>query len=240
MDEDIFDELLRFPLNFQETHMKHTLRQLEPEVFDDLMDKLLLFVGLIPESCTPLQKATLLYTVISKCVTPDFHVPKDPETKRALERQSYTYAGAVLNGTAVCNGVCQLYAKLCQACGIRCNIVEGYGKDPKEKNLHAWVQIWLPDETGQLCPANCDLTWDLEPSRSGPEFRYFLKSDSYMQANGHTWLPDMGKDKGIQKFTPCLKDWNNIPELPEEAINLMCKVFRGMKLPQKLVLPALN
>lgn len=238
MDDPIFDKLRDFPLDFQKNHMKRTCWQLKTEVFDDLMDKLILFVGLIPETCTPLEKATLLYTVISKCVTPDFDVPKDPETKLPLERQSYTYAGAVLNGTAVCNGVCQLYANLCQACGIRCNIVEGYGHDPKDQKLHAWVQIWLPDSSGQLCPANCDLTWDLEPSRSGPEFRFFLKSDAYMAANGHTWLPDQGKAEGIPKFAPCPKDWEDIPEVPEEAVSLLCRVFKAMKLPKTLILPA--
>jgi len=235
MDENLFKRLNKVPLTFQEDHISRTYYQMDPETFDDLMDKLLWFVLLIPETCTPIQKATLLYTVLSRCLTYDYHVRRNPKTKKPLERQSYSYAGAVLNGTAVCNGISQLYAKLCQACGIRCNIVEGYGSDPKKQVLHAWVQIWLPDENGELLPAHCDLTWDL-----GNEgcFQYFLKSDEYMMAHQHLWNPDRGKAEGMQKFYPCPKNWEDIPEVPEEAVELMCRVFKAMKLPETLVLPA--
>lgn len=234
MDKDFWDILNRLPLDFQREHMRHTCRQMTPAHFDALMDMLIRFLRLIPPGCSGLEKATLLYHVVSQCLTYDFVSARE---KAEDERQGYTYAGAVLNGTAVCNGISQLYAKLCQACGIPCNIVEGYANDPAKKSLHAWVQIQLPDETGALCTYHCDPTWDLQEFRCTGSFRYFLKSDAYMIAHGHCWDTDRGKAQGKPKFIPCPRDWDRIPSLPEESIALMCRFFKNMKQPERFILP---
>ena len=236
MENINWDKLHKVPLGYQTWHISSASHEMDDTRFDDLMEDLLRFVCLIPDDCTPIEKAMLLYTVLCRCLSYDHWVPRNKKTGRATQWQSYTYAGAALNGIAVCNGISQLYAKLCQAAGLRCDIVEGYGNDPKEQKLHAWVLLWLPDEEGRLIPAHCDPTWDLVEFRQGLGFRYFLKSDRYMRDHGHTWDPDRGRAEGMPKFTPCPRDWEDLPRLPEAAVELMCGYFKKMKQPEPFIL----
>lgn len=235
MNENKWDELKKLGLDFQEQHIRRTYRQMQGEAFDALMDKLVQFVRLIPPCCTPLEKATLLYYVVSRCITYDY--PSANE-KCKDERQGYTYAGAVLNGTAVCNGISQVYARLCQASGVRCDIVEGYANDPAEKGLHAWVQVWLPDKQGQLHAYHCDPTWDLVEFCPDGDFVYFLKSDAYMNEHKHYWDKDWGKAQGKQKYAVCPRNGPKPPKIPEDGIEIMCQFFKKMKQPERFVLRA--
>lgn len=97
----------------------------------------------------------------------------------------YTWFSALVAKKAVCEGISELFLRICQSQNIPCRIIHGVGGMGREEELHAWNLVQL--ENGYWY--HCDLTWSLG-DRAEP-YKYFLKSDSFMQANGHDWLPGL-------------------------------------------------
>ena len=95
------------------------------------------------------------------------------------EDDSYNVYGALLEGTAVCNGYAQAFMLLASCCGLECEMV--YGTAGGES--HAWNSVKLDGEWYMV-----DATWDDPvPDATGRKYyAYFNVTSEYMSAN-HTW-----------------------------------------------------
>ncbi|WP_439185280.1 transglutaminase domain-containing protein [Carboxylicivirga taeanensis] len=109
---------------------------------------------------------------------------------------------------AVCQGYAELYRLLCEACGIRCEVVEGYSKTRPEQigqmpqsADHAWNAIWLDEKWHWV-----DVTWGaghvkLQNNRFVPDFSdvYFMMSPALFALNHFPedvkWLNQSGSIK---------------------------------------------
>lgn len=102
----------------------------------------------------------------------------DNYLRNTIPSESYTAAGALLEGTAVCSGYAKAYQLLMQEAGIPCEYVIGYAGGG-----HAWNVVQIGGAWYHV-----DTTWDDPvPDKAGyVRYDYFLKSDSYMRRNRHT------------------------------------------------------
>lgn len=141
------------------------------------------FADYLPDM-PPEKKAQLLYDVVTS------------ETRYATDcsssKRRFTWYSALLEGTAVCQGISELFYKLCAAAGVECRIIHGTAcdLDGTGEELHAWNLVHLPDGNGTGRWYHCDATWDLVENGRRP-YRFFLKDDRYMRAHQHDWLPGL-------------------------------------------------
>lgn len=96
----------------------------------------------------------------------------------SLPPTAYTGYGALIDGTAVCDGYAQAYAFMLEAAGIPCEFASG--------GNHGWNLVEVDGAWYHV-----DTTWDDPvPNRDGyVRYDYFLKSDAYMRRD-HTWTSD--------------------------------------------------
>ena len=174
-----------------------------------LKKKLQTFVEALPTGLTQRQKAALLYRVITNCIEYD----RDEED----ENLRYTYAGAMLTGTAVCWGISELYSILCNAWGVECQVV--LGCITGSQDYHAWVQLRFRDEGEAPKQYQCDPTFDLTDGKRG-RYEYFLRSDEEMNKRRHNWLPE--------RYWVCPQDDGVMPCLPGQMVRDACGAFENM------------
>ena len=86
----------------------------------------------------------------------------------ALRHTSY---GALVDGSAACDGYASLYWDLCTRAGLNCIRVNSIPM------MHGWNMVQVDGEW-----YHADLTWD---DTGGYEVEYFLKSDEYFLEHGH-------------------------------------------------------
>ena len=93
---------------------------------------------------------------------------------------AYTPYGALIDGTAVCQGYAEAYQVLLELCNIPCEYVSGYGNGGR----HGWNLVQIDGEWYHV-----DTTWDdPTPDREGyVRYDYFLKSDAYMSRDHSNW-----------------------------------------------------
>ncbi len=134
------------------------------------------FSRCIPAAFSRRQKLQLLFEVFARQIkyADDWH----------SDKTRFTWYSALVAKTAVCEGIAELFWLLCQSQGIPCRIIHGVGGDGNEEELHAWNMVQLENRWYHL-----DVTWSLG-DRLRP-YKYFLKSDAFMKANGHDWLPGL-------------------------------------------------
>ena len=135
------------------------------------------FSRCIPRDFTVAQKAQLLFDVIVRQI----QYANDWEHNQTR----FTWYSALIDKRAVCEGISELFFRLCRCQGIPCQIIHGVGGEGSNEELHAWNMILLEDG----CWYHLDATWSLGNQRN--PYRFFLKSNSYMKANGHDWLPNL-------------------------------------------------
>ncbi len=213
------EHLEEVPIQYPKTHLRETFYiTLEPEVRLQL-------TALLPKLLTQLYKAgrhmgedtkvRLIYESLSRLMVYDH--TEYPENKGMLR---YTYAGGITTGKAVCMGVAELFTMVASAMALPVETVVGYGGDPaRSGGLHAWNIVWLHD-----IPYHVDLTWDLSDNvRIRGGFKYYLKSDAYMAANDHTWLPER-----YPHCPRCMPE-REIPKIPPQAVALLCAEFENIR-----------
>lgn len=225
-----------FPPDYQTRCLRNLHNRLSHDERQALIAGISNVVRVIQKNWTPAEKATVLYHALTQYLRYD-HIAgqlakrgDDPE-----EEQSFTYLGALFNGTAVCCGIAQLYAILCQSCGIPCRVVEGYAGSKDQEGLHSWVQICLPDSLGNPISYHCDPTWDLLESNPSRNFHYFLRSDAYFETHYHQWYFAIGADLGWHKFDRCPND-AQIPKVPQAAVRQVVAQLEKIRLDQPYVL----
>lgn len=101
----------------------------------------------------------------------------------SFKESSYTAAGALMTGYAVCDGYSKAFDLLCYLSGIDCVRIVGRATNSAgTAGAHAWNKVKID---GQWY--NVDITWD-DPVSSKPILRYdyFLISDSALGRN-HYW-----------------------------------------------------
>lgn len=224
--------LRRFPPDHQ-THQRQLLHsRLTRQECRLLEEGLAGVVRLTCDHWTPAETATVLYRAVTEYLRYDHAAA---ENAFPQEKQSYTYLGALFNGTAVCSGIAQLYFILCQACGIQCQVVEGYAGTEGQEGLHAWVQVRLPDEQGNWVSYHCDPTWDLLEGKPFQGFRFFLKSDDYFESHQHQWYYAIGADLGWHKFDRCPAD-GRIPPVSRSAVVQVVEQLKKLRLDQPFLL----
>lgn len=106
---------------------------------------------------TRYQKVKAIYDYICDNVTYDYSNSNSYDVK-------YTAYGALVNGTAVCQGYACLFYRMCKAANVPVRIVTGYS----EGEGHAWNIVKIGSYF-----YNVDSTWDA----GRRYYSYFLKSD---------------------------------------------------------------
>lgn len=225
--------LQRFPPDYQSERLQHLYNRLTEQELQLTLTGLAEVIGQIPGNQTPAEKATILYRSLTEHLSYDHTARKSLADSR--QEQSYTYLGALFNGTAVCSGIAQLYAILCRSCGIHCQVVEGFAGPNGQEGLHAWVQIRLPDSHGDPVSYHCDPTWDLTRGKDRRDFRYFLKSDDYFESHYHQWYRDIGADLGWHKFDHCPAD-AQIPTVDPTTVAKVVAQLRKIRMEHPFVL----
>lgn len=214
MTPEIRSKLLRIHKNYQRKNILDTRDAMNSTQFEQIKRKLVIFCMKMPKNLTPHEKALLLYRVVTGCVQYN-HNEKDKDLR-------FTYASAMLTGTAVCMGISEILFVLYRLCGIDCRVVIGCITGSKDH--HAWLQVRLPDENGCMTTYHMDPTWDLHKGHFG-SYTYYLKSDAYMQAHKHHWLPE--------RYDVCPKDCHYKPILDPRLVAQMCAEFERMYSPNR-------
>ena len=111
------------------------------------------------------EKVRAIYNYLCSHVTYDnAHVN---DTSYVLQFTGY---GALINGTAVCQGYAVAFYRLCLTAGVNARIISG------KAMCHAWNIAKVNGAYYEL-----DATWDAGKAES--EYRYFLRGSSYWLAN---------------------------------------------------------
>lgn len=220
MTDEIRQELMDVPRNYAAQHLQQSYHLLlDPKTRSLVANHLVRFMKPICQAApcfTEDEKVRLIYEVLSKCLAYDH--TEYPEGKGDMR---YSYLGCISSGKAVCMGIAELFTMLGSAMGLKVRTVIGYGGDPAhEGGLHAWNQIWIND-----IPYWVDLTWDLSDNVTlrGGRFKFYLKSDAYMERNDHTWMKE--------QYASCSRDKpaSEIPKIPKAAVALLCEEFKKMR-----------
>lgn len=222
MTDEIRNELQQVSVSYPEENLQQTYYiLLKPKIREAMADNLTRFLRplcMAGESLTDDEKARLIYEMLSESLVYD-----DADHSKGDDRLRYTYAGGITSGKAVCMGIAEMYTLMGTALGLRVQTVIGYGGDPVRKGgLHAWNLVWLKDGD-VMRPYHIDLTWDLAAHAKIRGFRYYLKSDAYMEKNNHTWLKE--------RYPSCPEDRSpaQIPKIRPAAIRFLCQRFDNMR-----------
>lgn len=222
MTDQVKQELIQIPASYVADHLNHTFYVLLGDrERKDLTDALVHFVRPLRMACVHITEdeiIRLLYETLSDCLRYDNRSYPDDD---GLLR--FTYAGGIFTGAAVCMGVAELCTLLGTALGLRVQTIIGYAGDPADSGgLHAWNLVWLK-EGGREIPYHFDLTWDLAQYTKHRGFRYYLKSDAYMEEHQHQWLRE--------RYPNCPRNRSSamIPKIPVAAKRQLCKQFENMR-----------
>lgn len=151
----------------------------------------------------------------------------------SLPDEAFTAEGALLEGSAVCQGYAEAFGLLCGGAGLESTMVYGTARTEDGEESHAWNQVrvnglWY----------NIDVTWD-DPLLNGETvtdgsnmiYDYFLVPDSVLEGNH---FPDPSgqlqectssiymEENRIRTISPYLEEPYSIvvsPEESEEAVN---------------------
>jgi fibronectin type 3 domain-containing protein len=107
---------------------------------------------------TDLEKIRAIYRYITQNVTYDYAHEND--SSYYLQNTAY---GALVNGTACCQGIANLQYRMLKEAGLECHIVAGTASGLR----HAWVVVNVDGSNYYL-----DATWDLGKSEQG--YGHFL------------------------------------------------------------------
>ena len=156
-----------------------------------------------------IEKIRSIYRYICSTVSYDYeHLYEDDY------KLKYTAYGALINGTAVCQGYANLMYRMALEAGIDVRVVEGTGHGIP----HAWNIVKLRDSF-----YFCDTTWD-SPGAGSYNDNYFLKSRS--DFIGHDSMGIWNDPRGLTE-TFILTETSYIPvsgisfsdDLPDTVIN---------------------
>lgn len=164
-------------------YYRQKLVQANPQASERAEAILRRFAQSLPDA-EPYKLVQLLYDMIAQNVTYDHAaLEQDPP-----EETTFLWYKPLLIQTGVCEGIAQLFLRLCLAKRIPCQIIHGEGDGGGEKpGLHAWNIVFL-QLPGCSSPQwyHLDVTWDLQTKP--PDYEFFLKSDVYMESHRHQWL----------------------------------------------------
>ena len=114
------------------------------------------------------QKCKIIYNYICRNVTYD-----NAHVNNKSYKIKYSAYGAIINKTAVCQGISNLMYRMLLAEGIDCRIVTS--------DNHAWNIVKIDGKY-----YNCDATWDLATENNGvARYDYFLISNNTMRDLKH-------------------------------------------------------
>lgn len=209
IDDSIIKQLRKYTEDsYAEHHIKIPCFKNGQKKTVELIDRIMRFVRLLPEELGAIEKAILMYQIITSTVTYD---------RDKANKNRYSYLEALKNKKAVCMGIAELYCALCTACGVKSKIVIGYSTDSKNDDAyHAWVQVYLPGINNRYSWYMADPTWDLAEFRN--EWKYFMKSDAFFLDNGHYWLK---KD-----YEQCENNLASVKLYPADNLNRVIEIFR--------------
>lgn len=206
---NIAEELQSIPADYVQEHLKRTINLLSSSELQSLGRIFRRFAGVIPSEMSEEQKAVLLYEVVTRSVC---------YSQNEKSESRFVFVSALLAGEAVCMGIAELYAFLCNWAGIRCKIVIGYAWNHffEDGSLHAWNMVRFT-ENGSEQWFHCDPTWDLsELNRTEKE--YLLKGDTYMKLHRHIWLPE--------RYPVCRTDAGKVGRLNEKGVERTCQILK--------------
>ena len=189
MKKENLDKLISSGSNVGELLMERA-NALAPEEGSWKAEQMLqAFSRYIPRDFTVAQKAQLLFDVIVRQI----QYANDWEHNQTR----FTWYSALVDKRAVCEGISELFFQLCRCQGIPCRIIHGVGGEGPNEELHAWNMIRLEDG----CWYHLDATWSLGGDQR-TSYKFFLKSASYMKANGNDRLPCLLPDAHLSMPEP--------------------------------------
>lgn len=209
MNQKIYEQLCSIPDDYAHHHLHRTIQLMDASHVDYTKGIIQRFTAIIPESLSETQKAALLYEVITRRI--QYSHNESCESR-------FVFVSALLSQEAVCMGIAELYNILCNWIGISCKTIIGYawnGSDENNGSLHAWNLVKLPTSTGGQW-FHCDPTWDLEELNYSSK-RFFLKNDTYMNANRHLWLNN--------KYPKCPVNHQGNITLNEKGVEKTCHIL---------------
>lgn len=95
----------------------------------------------------------------------------------------HSACGALLDGTAVCQGYAHAYQMLMKYAGVDCLAVHG-NTDRTGHGAHAWNLVRVPGE-GYF---HVDVTWDQDVKK--PDLTYYMCNDAFLE-EGRAWERDL-------------------------------------------------
>lgn len=99
-------------------------------------------------------KVTYLHDSLCAQSTYSFEAADDTSRDPAYAYQQTAY-GALVQGSAVCEGYAEAFEYLCYRAGLPCRVVVGQGITEEKQETHAWNQVLIDGEW-----LNIDATWD--------------------------------------------------------------------------------
>ncbi len=140
----------------------------------DYQKKLAEVLGQISSSMSAFEMEKAIHDFVLKQVVYPNPIPNNNPS-------IYTAYGALINGSAVCEGYAKLFQHLCYEVGINCIQVSGVGTTESGQEAHMWNTVQLDGAWYQV-----DVTWD-DSYRNNEilSYEYFNITDAEMFAD-HT------------------------------------------------------
>ena len=137
------------------------------------------FISTIPSNAPDYVKEYLIYSkILINSYYNQIAVDLDLWDKKAED--NWTAYGIMCNGKGVCESYAEAFQTLCNAVGIQCTGVSGYGNGGR----HKWNAVKIRGNWYQ-----CDITWDdpLNGKEGIALHNYFNLTDAEMQSKKHDW-----------------------------------------------------
>ena len=151
------------------------------------------------DSLTDAEKAYLIHERLRSACEYDYD---------CLEKSEYSYEpsysayGALMLGSAVCDGYARAYMYLCRRAGLECYYEDGLSTLEDDNTGHAWNVVYLDGSDGVRRPYYVDVTW---ADSSDNTERYFLKgypnfSDTHWNYDKVILYPGSSRDMTPEEY----------------------------------------
>ena len=143
-----------------------------------------LFIELDIANKTDYEKICALYEYVCENVSysEDFLLGNLQEGTEAYNHIHTSY-GALINGSAVCQGYSSLIYRLMLEAGIDCRLIAG--------DMHGWNAVRLEGSYYLL-----DATWDSDRT----DYRWFLNGSAFFQTYGHAPWPEYNSEAYLDAY----------------------------------------
>jgi len=180
---------------------------------------------MIRPGMTEYQMEKILHDYLVKNVVYDI----ENANNNTLTDETHSAIGALLNGTAVCDGYAKAMKMLLNKVGIECEVISGDTKDSDDDVGHAWNIVKIDGQNYHLDP-----TWaDPVGAKYGSDYvsyEYFNVPDDLI-GQTHIWEGDFGCDSDASSYYKVEGFWaGNYEEFKDKVNYFIYRRASGFKL----------